>query len=53
MFFCYGKQPFKQGLSQANLAVMMAIVGPCFMARLYLIKNVPEIEFRLYLCDRM
>lgn len=23
------------------------------MARLYLIKNVPEVEFRLYLCDRM
>lgn len=55
IFFFYGKQLlFKQGLLQANLAVLMASVGPCFMARLSLKKkNVPEAEFRLYLCDRM
>ena len=54
IFFSYGKQPFKQGLLQANLAVLMASVGPCFMARLCLIKkNLLEVEFRLYLSDRM
>ena len=54
IFFFYGKQLFKQGLLQANLAVLMACVGPCFMARLSLKKkNVPEVEFRLYLCERM
>ena len=53
IFFSYGKQPFKQGLLQANLAFLMA-TGPCFMARLSLKKkNVPEVEFRLYLCHRM
>ena len=53
IFFSYGKQPFKQGLLQANLAFLMA-TGSCFMARLSLKKkNVPEVEFRLYLCDRM
>ena len=53
IFFFYGKQPFKQGLLQANLAVLVVSVGPCFMARLYLKKNFLEVEFRLYLCDRM
>ena len=36
------KQPFKQGLLQANLAVLMASVGPCFMARLCVIKKCPR-----------
>ena len=31
--FCfYGKQPFKQDLLKANLAVLMASAGPSFMA---------------------
>ena len=42
IIFFYGKQPFKQGLLQANLAVLMASVGPCFMARLSLKKKCPR-----------
>ena len=32
IFFFYGKQPFKQDLLKANLAVLMASAGPSFMA---------------------
>ena len=32
IFFLYGKQPFKQDLLKANLAVLMANGGPSFMA---------------------
>ena len=41
IFFSYGKQPFKQGLLQANLAFLMA-TGPCFMARLSLKKKMSQ-----------
>ena len=32
IFFFYGKQPFKQDLLKANVAVLMASAGPSFMA---------------------
>ena len=48
--FFYGKKPFKQGLFQAYLAVLMASVGPCFMARLYLIKKMSQRLSSVFIC---